>query len=187
MGKIYSIKEIGEIWPETANKDDRDVYIMEGKMDFKRLKPKIPEQLLKGEKIDEIEEIRQHLNVGCTTSLEVTFRFDIDKLLKRVEELEIQLKAADEGMLKASDPSNPWQGLHAECLGWKNRAEKAESSLAERDKELTMVLDDRQKKGRDLAKLRETVEKHRQSIRSIYKYEGCRQDQELYKILEEIK
>lgn len=50
----------------------------------------------------------------------------ISTLKERVKELEIQLKAADEGMLNSSNPNSPWKGLPLECLGWQKRARKAE-------------------------------------------------------------
>ena len=47
-------------------------------------------------------------------------------LLDRWRETEIQLKAADEGLLKCSDPTKSWQGRTAECAGWMKRALAAE-------------------------------------------------------------
>jgi hypothetical protein len=59
---------------------------------------------------------------------------------ERVKELEAQLQAADEGMLKSSDPIyNPWQGIHKECKGWQIRAEQAENRLKKAEAELSRI------------------------------------------------
>ena len=59
----------------------------------------------------------------------------LDKTKVWLNECKIQLTAADEGLLKSNDPKNPWQGIHAECKGWMERAEKAETELAKLQKE----------------------------------------------------
>lgn len=51
-------------------------------------------------------------------------------LRAEVEQLKIQLAAADNGLLRASDPKSGWQGISKECKLWQERAEKAESDLA---------------------------------------------------------
>lgn len=44
--------------------------------------------------------------------------------------LEADLKSAEEGLIRSSNPDNPWMGIHAECKGWMDRARRAEADLA---------------------------------------------------------
>jgi len=52
-------------------------------------------------------------------------------LYTKLEEAEQKLEDANEGLLKCSDPSRSWQGIKVECKLWQNRAEKAETELAD--------------------------------------------------------
>ena len=54
---------------------------------------------------------------------------DLDSTRKELEECKIQLRAADNGLLKASDPKSNWQGIRKECKLWQEKAESLEKEL----------------------------------------------------------
>lgn len=68
-------------------------------------------------------------NKPCVCGGEGTQEAELQGLREELANLQFQLQAHDERLLKASDPNTPWQGIHKECKGWMERALIAEQKL----------------------------------------------------------
>ena len=53
-----------------------------------------------------------------------------EALEAKLRDTEAQLAAADNGLMKASDPKSGWQGISKECKLWQEKAEALEAKLA---------------------------------------------------------
>ena len=62
-------------------------------------------------------------------SVSSDIRKDLISTRKELEECKIQLRVADNGLLKASDPKSNWQGIQKECKLWQEKAESLEQEL----------------------------------------------------------
>ena len=164
--------------------------------------------------MSEIEEIREHLDVICSTTLEISFRIDLEKCLSHISTLEKRVKEWRENwdleLAHSQHAEARVKELESEKSYWncpthgksqnawgcpecvrelrelRERGKELESDLKLNASMLAKQCDLARDAESRLKRLQEAIEKHKKTDRwDLMDYINA--DEELYKVLEEVE